>query len=178
MFETLLTDSAFLLSIRWMLGVVFVVAAMHKLSAPASFVATLNAYRLVPTRFAAIAGYALIAAELVTALALVLNTAAGSMAAAGMLAFYTLAISINLLRGRRDIDCGCSGPHLRQTLSVWLVIRNLGFIALAALTVSSGIAHRPLGILDWFTALAAAATFTLIYFSANHIASISARYGR
>ena len=178
MIETVLTDSAFLLSIRWVLAVVFVVAAMHKLSAPASFVATLNAYRLVPDSLTAIAGYTLIAAELVTALALVLNTTAGSVVAAGILTVYTLAISINLLRGRRDIDCGCSGPHLRQTLSGWLLIRNLGFIALAALTVSSGVAHRPLGILDWFTALAAAATFTLIYFSANYIASVSARYGR
>lgn len=177
MMETVITDGAVVLSIRWVLAMVFIVAAVHKLTAPASFIATMTAYHVLPAALNSLVGHALIGAELVTAFGLLLNSAWGSIVAAGLLSTYTLAILVNLLRGRRDIDCGCSGPHLRQTLSGWLVVRNVGFIALAVLTLLSAGPSRTLGILDWFTALAAAATFTLIYFAAIHIASVNARYG-
>ena len=113
-----------------------------------------------------------------TAVALLLNSVVGSAAAVAMLSIYTLAIFANLLRGRRDIDCGCSGPYLRQTLSPWLIVRNAVFVALALLTLSPVTDSRALGILDWFTSLAAAVTFVLVYFAANQIASVNARYGR
>lgn len=178
MIATLLTDSAFLLSIRWVLAAVFVVAVFHKLTSPASFVATLRAYRLLPDALTPVAAYALIAAEVGTAVALLVNSVVGSAAAVAILTVYTLAILANLLRGRRDIDCGCSGPYLRQTLSAWLIVRNVAFIALALLTLSPVTDPRALGILDWSTSLAAAVTFVLVYFAANQIASVNARYGR
>ncbi|MCP4301369.1 MAG: methylamine utilization protein MauE [Gammaproteobacteria bacterium] len=178
MLEMVLIDSAFVLSVRWVLAIVFVVAVVHKLTAPASFVATMKAYHLLPAGLTAIVGYVLIGAELVTVFALLLNNRSGSAAAVVLLAAYTFAILINLLRGRSDIDCGCSGPHLRQTLSAWLVVRNLGLIALALLTLLPVGPSRALGVLDWFTSFAAAATFGLIYLAANHIGSVNARYGR
>lgn len=177
MLETVVTDSAFVLCIRWVLAVVFVIAVVHKLSSPASFVATMKAYHLLPEGLSDFVAYALIATEILTAVALALNIQWGSVAAAVLMTVYTLAILVNLLRGRRDIDCGCSGPYLRQTLSAWLVVRNLGFIALALLTSIAVGPPRTLGVLDWFTALVAAASFALIYFAANHIASVGARYG-
>ncbi len=177
MLEAVVTDYAFILCIRWVLAVVFAIAVVHKLISPASFVATLQAYKLLPAGMASIIGYALIAGEFLTVLALLLNTQSGSIAAAILLTVYTLAMLVNLLRGRRDIDCGCSGPYLRQTLSGWLVVRNAGFIALALLTAMDIDSSRPLGVLDWFTAVATAATFALIYFAANQIASVRARYG-
>jgi len=38
-----------------------------------------------------------------------------------LLALYTLAVVVNLARGRREIDCGCFGPAARQPLSAALV---------------------------------------------------------
>jgi len=178
MLETLVTDSGFVMSLRWVLAVVFLIAFLHKVGAPASFVTTLKAYRLLPDGLALIAAYALIAAELVAAFALLVNSVFGSIAAVSLLAIYALAILVNLLRGRRDIDCGCSGPYVRQTLSGWLIARNIGLIAVALLTMLPAAEPRNLGVLDWFTSLAAAATFGLIYFSANHISSVNARFGR
>jgi len=177
MLEAVVTDYAFILCIRWMLAVVFVIAVVHKLISPASFVATLKAYKLLPRWMASFSGYALIGAEIMTVFALLLNTRTGSIAAAVLLTTYTLAMLVNLLRGRRDIDCGCSGPYLRQTLSGWLVVRNAGFIALALWTAMDIDSSRALGVLDWFTAVATAATFALIYFAANQIASVRVRYG-
>ncbi len=178
MLEILVTDSGFVLSIRWVLAVVFLVAFFHKITAPASFVMTLKAYRLLPDGLSLIVAYGLIAAELVVACALLVNSVFGSISAAGLLAIYALAILVNLLRDRRDIDCGCSGPYVRQTLSGWLIARNIGLIAVALLTILPAGEPRALGALDWFTSLAGAATFGLIYFAANHISSVNTRYGR
>ena len=178
MLEILVTDSGFVLSIRWVLAVVFIVAFLHKVTAPASFVTTLMAYRLLPDGIALIVAYALIAAELATACALLVNSVFGSISAVALLAIYALAILTNLLRGRRDIDCGCSGPYVRQTLSAWLIARNIGLIAVALLTMLPAGEPRALGALDWFTSVAGAAIFGLIYFAANHLSSVNARYGR
>ena len=40
---------------------------------------------------------------------------------AALLFVYAAGISINLYRGRSDIDCGCGGPESAQRLSGWLI---------------------------------------------------------
>ena len=37
-------------------------------------------------------------------------------------AHFTVAMAMNMLRGRDDIDCGCGGQQ--QILSYWLLLRN------------------------------------------------------
>ena len=58
-------------------------------------------------------------------------TAAGSAAAAILLGLFSVAIGINLARGRSHIDCGCFQSALRQQLSISLLVRNGFLIALA-----------------------------------------------
>lgn len=118
----------------------------------------------------------IIAPELVAVGSLITNSRLGSGIAVGLLSIYTLAITVNLIRGRFDVDCGCSCPAMRQTLSGWLIIRNLGLLAAALLTFPPAV-QRPLTILDWFTAVAAVATFLLIYSAANHLFAAKGRYG-
>lgn len=172
-----ITDPAFALSIRWVLAALFATAVVHKLSAPSGFVGTVRTYRLLPRALAPLVAYALIAAEAATVIALLANLRLGSLLAAALLVVYTGAIGLNLWRGRRDIDCGCSGPYVRQTLSLWLVVRNAAFLAAAAATLLPATSSRALGGLDWFTAVAAAGAFVLVYFAANQIAFVSNRAG-
>ncbi|MBW2724378.1 MAG: methylamine utilization protein MauE, partial [Deltaproteobacteria bacterium] len=70
--------------------------------------------------------------------------------AVGVLCLYSLAIGINLARGRRDIDCGCAGPLARQTLHEMLVARNLVYAALA-LGAAAPMSLRAFGWLDGLT---------------------------
>jgi hypothetical protein len=51
----------------------------------------------------------------------------GAMLAGTLFGVYSVAIAINLMRGRDRIDCGCGG--LGQELSWFLVGRNLLLIA-------------------------------------------------
>jgi uncharacterized membrane protein YphA (DoxX/SURF4 family) len=176
MIKTYLADPGFALTARWALALVFILAVIHKLKAPAGFKTTLRNYRLLPERLLTPSLYAIIALELLAVAGLLTNSRLGSGVAAILLAIYTFSISINLVRGRLDIDCGCSGPAIRQTLSVWLVVRNSGLLAAALLTLPAS-NPRPLSLLDWFTACAAVITFALIYFAASYLSAAKLRYG-
>jgi hypothetical protein len=78
-----------------------------------------------------------------------------------LLAAYTFAIALNLWRGRRDIDCGCSFGRTGEPLSWALPVRN-GLLALtcvmAALPQSGEISG-----LGWGVSLLAATAFGLCY---------------
>lgn len=142
-------DPVITVSISICMSVLFAVAAVHKLRALAIFRSAMDEYRLMPRNLSGIAAVLVVTAELLAALLVLIPTArtAGLVVMAGLLLVYTAGISINLLRGRRNIDCGCSGPSSRHELSGWLVLRNLllsGLVLLALAPVSA----RPLNWLD------------------------------
>jgi hypothetical protein len=94
-----------------------------------------------------------------------MRTIAASMLLA-LLATFTGAIAINLARGRRNIDCGCFGPALRQELSGWLLLRNL-FLMLAAVGLTIPATARALEPPDVATIVLGAATLVILYASVN-----------
>ena len=112
---------------RGVLALVFLSAAAHKLRAPRDFVATLRGYGLVPGALAPAVAALLVGAELAIGAGLLAPATqrAAALGATALLALYGASIAVNLLRGRRDIDCGCGGPAARQPLSGWLVLRNV-----------------------------------------------------
>ena len=131
------------------MSLMFGFAAAHKLRAVAVFRATIHEYQLIPQKMAAPVAVLLIASELTAAL-LVLVPAlrvTGLIMMAVLLFIYTVGIGINLLRGRRDIDCGCSGPTSRHELSGWLVLRNLVLLSLVIMAANPFI-QRPMNWLD------------------------------
>jgi len=168
-------DPGIALTARCIVALLFASAVVHKLRSPAVFVSTLENYRLVPPTLAPPAGWAIMALEAGVAAALALGYRTAAFVAVGLLALYTGAIVINLIRGRRDIDCGCSGPAMRQTLSSWLVWRNLGMICLASLATLP-VTARSLNALDAFSTIGALAAFFLIYSAANRLSATASRF--
>jgi hypothetical protein len=154
------------------LAVLFLWSCGHKLRAPRAFKAALRDYRLLPAVLAGPAGTVLIAAEaLAGAGALLVDARSFALLLMlSLLALYTSAIAVNLLRGRRGIDCGC-GPVARdQPLSLGLVARNLALMALAALALlpSSG---RRLDWLDIVTIATGTAVCALLYGATAQLAA-------
>ena len=130
------------------LALLFLTAAMHKLSSLARFRAQLAAYELVPSAILPGLARAIPLAEMAVVfliLAPITRPWAGALAA-GLLASYTVAIAINLLRGRGDIDCGCGGQP--QMLSHWLLLRNAALIIGCLLLVIPG-TGRALVLVDF-----------------------------
>ena len=90
-----------------------------------------------------------------------------------LLVLYSAAIAINLLRGRRDIECGCGGAATHVPLSGWLLARNAALMA-TALAVHAAPQALALAAASWPAALASLAVATLLvllYNGANFLLS-------
>jgi len=152
------------------MSLLFGVAAIHKLRSPTLFRAAMAEYQMLPPGLLTPVSGILIMVELLAAV-LILIPAMGLAGAAMMitlLVVYSIGIGINLLRGRRDIDCGCNGPRSKQVLSWWLVIRNLVFVALIVLAAGP-IAARELIWLDVISVLFGVLTASILYLSLNQL---------
>jgi hypothetical protein len=104
-------------------------ALLHKVTARAEFEATLTGYRILPARWSGVATVLLALLEGVAIAAVIAPSTRqeGAVLAGILFGVYSVAIAVNLLRGRDRIDCGCGG--LGQQLSWFLVGRNLLLIA-------------------------------------------------
>ncbi len=156
------------LVLRIVLAPLFLVAAWHKLGDLRAFAATLADYRLLPAWATWPGAAAVVAGELGVAAALVAGRPAGFAGAALLLLVYAGAVAINLARGRRHIDCGCTGPAARRPVSGWLVGRN-ALVAGVALVGLAPVTPRGLVWLDGFTAVAAAATLAACWMAADRL---------
>jgi phosphotransferase system glucose/maltose/N-acetylglucosamine-specific IIC component len=117
--------------------VLWLVGAAHKLTSFRLFCATIRDYRIVPNVALLPAATMIIALEMALGVALLapIVRSTGLVISAALLTLYAAAIGVNLVRGRRHIDCGCIAGGLGQPLSEWLVARNLALagVALAGL---------------------------------------------
>jgi hypothetical protein len=147
--------------------VLFVGAAWHKLSARGRFEAILRDYQLLPEILVRPLAVLKPAMELTLGLGWIsgLSPRLTVFASAALLATYALAMTINIMRGRNYIDCGCGfGASIgrEQALSSSLVARNVLLIGLALLPLvpTTG---RDLGIADFVVVLAGVLTAILLY---------------
>jgi len=149
-------------AVRGGLALLFAAAAAHKLRDPRRFRGVVAAYALVPPALVTLASAALVAAELAIAGALVARRGAGLAGGAALLVLYAVALAANLVRGRRELDCGCVGIAGRAGISWWLVARNLVLAALAVAASGTPIA-RPLVWVDALTVVGAVGALLAVY---------------
>jgi uncharacterized membrane protein len=157
-----------------LLSAVFFAAGLSKLRALETFEGVVQNFRLLPERLVAPAAYILPIVEVAVAAALLmpLSRSYGAWAAAGLLGIFTVAVAINLFRGRREIDCGCFNSELKQRLSWWLVMRN---VALAGLALWLGVGRFGTdgNWVAWLLGGVAAATTATLYVAAATLSAIA-----
>ena len=160
-------DAAATVLLTAAVALLFAISASHKLRSPQHFSAVLADYQLLPGVLVPAASWGVIAAELAVVVLVLLGQTVPAMAlAALMMVAYSFAIALNLKRGRRDIDCGCSGPAASQTLSGWLLVRNLLLLAVIALALLPA-QTRDLGWFDWISVALGLAAAAALYGAAN-----------
>lgn len=100
-------------------------AAWYKLQDRAGFTRALVAYELLSPSFSRLASQLLPLVEALIAVCLLVPASRGPAAllSATLLVTYGVAMAVNLVRGKADIDCGCGGSE-GQLISWWLVLRN------------------------------------------------------
>jgi hypothetical protein len=127
------------MAIRALLALVFLTAAVGKMRHWAVLHGVIANYRLLPDRLVAPVAYALPPVEAVLAATLPFGALSPwpEAGAAALLLVFAAAMGINLMRGRRDIDCGCFQSALKQGLSWILVVRNVVLALLLGFAILS-----------------------------------------
>lgn len=115
------------LFIRFLLGFILLSAAISKLMHPKRFRSGIQDYQLIPAvlefKFIipTLLSFLIPLAEVLSGIGLIFLTLF-------LFVLFTTAIVINLVRGRRDLSCHCSGALGNHSISWWLVGRNGIFI--------------------------------------------------
>jgi uncharacterized membrane protein len=152
------------------LALVFGASAAIKFADFGEFRAAVENYQIVPESFAMPTAALVPIAELAGGVGILIPRSHDAAAAIllVLLAAFTAAIVVNLMRGRLHVDCGCFGPALRQPLSWWLPARNAILMALAAIAIvpTDGRSMTPL---DVATIGLGALTIAVLYLAANYL---------
>lgn len=161
-------DPVAAIALSLLLSYVLVDAGLHKLRDPLRYGAVIDDYRLLPSGSGARLALPLGLVEVGIGAVLLLPTVRepGLVAALCLIAAYSSAIAVNLLRGRRDIDCGCGAPDQAQHLSPALLLRNGLLLAVAAVLFAAP-AAAPAHWSGWVFALLCGAVGALLYASSN-----------
>ena len=159
---------------RVFLAFLFGGAALSKLRHGEEFFGVVRNFRILPGWLARPSAVALPWIELAVAIGLIVEVAASYAAAAagGLLIVFGLAIGINVLRGRRAIDCGCFRNGLKQPLSWVLVGRNLVLAGMAFAVAYSLPTSRGADVAELSIGAAAASLAMLLYFSASLLTAL------
>lgn len=122
--------------IQFALGMIFLAALIGKLRSPRRFLHAVTGYRLLPYWLTKAAAIAVVAAELFLAAAFLSGWLIGPAALLALptLGAFSLAVGINLHRGRR-VACGCFGNRSEQ-ISGQVLTRLIALLSMAILLVS------------------------------------------
>jgi len=161
-------DPQLILSLRLFLALILLASALHKLRDLPTFAGAFAEYRLLPRDLALAVAPGIAGIELALVAALVSPWAGlAALATAGLFCVYSLGIGINLLRGRREISCGCGGFGSAQPIHGGLLLRN-GLLVLAAFAATS---QTPAGLPEsapWLAA-AVAPALALVYGASDQL---------
>lgn len=116
------------LVLRWVIGIIFIYASIHKIADPAAFAKIIYGYYLFPDLSINLIAIILPFLEFYSGVFLLLGIYPRSATAIiiGLLFGFITAISINLLRGH-EFDCGCfsfNGSD-SKVASIQLLVRDI-----------------------------------------------------
>ena len=151
-------------------------AALHKFRHGSYYAALLRDYLTLPNRAYRPTIYFIAVSESLTALLLLIPSMRVSalIAIALLLTLYLFGMSWQLLQGRGDLDCGCSGPAAGIHLSPALLIRNLILIALTGFASST---VDPISVTGFeITAVVSALFLILLYLCAEQLLANAQRF--
>ncbi len=126
-------------SCRLVIGILLLVSSVAKLLEVRNFQASLAAHRILPVRTLPAFAFSIPVVEFITGWLLLFNIASPvpELAAASLFVCFGLFIASSLLKGTRDVPCGCFGK--RSRLISWKsVLQNLAFAGVAIV----GLAHN------------------------------------
>jgi hypothetical protein len=174
--QTMVLDPAIGTLVIASVAMLFASAGVHKLRDLARFEEIFSAYDLLPGIARLRISWVVPMLEFIVATGLIVKPFRLYAAALGilLLSAYAAAIGVNLMRGRRDLACGCGGPNDKRPIAAWMIWRNL-LIALAAAIAFATWTERPLEFTDAFTIAFGLLTIVLVYLCVDQLFGNAAR---
>lgn len=127
--------------VRLIVGITFIYASVHKIIAPDEFAKVIYGYELFPHLTINLIAIILPFVELFSGLCIVfsIRLKASTIIAVLMLALFSLAISINLIRGH-EFDCGCFsfGSGHSHLDTIFLLVRDVVLIVFCCFLLRFG----------------------------------------
>jgi len=121
----------------------FLRAAVHKLSPDNRYyyLQLMADYGVSSSKLAAALYKCLGTLELVVAMAMLAASTRfyATIIAVALLGMYLLGMTAQLIKGKRDLSCGCSGPNSHLKISWPLIIRNAVLICIALMCTLPGV---------------------------------------
>ena len=135
----ILSHKYFLLTIRIIVGFVFIFAAISKVSEPEEFARAISNYKLLPIYLINILAIVLPWIELCAGILLVfgISVKENSAILSGLLLVFIIAIAISLARGL-NIDCGCFGTTGGTKVGIQKLLENFGLLLLGLILIKFG----------------------------------------
>jgi hypothetical protein len=165
-----LLDPAFGYLIIASIALLFATAGVHKLQDLAHFTEVFAAYRVLPNALGRRLAWVIPCLELGVAVTLIWEPSRrmAVMPAIAVLIAYASGLGVNLLRGRRDLDCGCGAVRERRPVAAWMVWRNL--LLAAALGVAAlPWSPRPFDLTDFVTVMGGLTVCATLYVAVDRL---------
>ena len=130
--KSFITSEYLSLLLRFFIGIMFIYACMTKIPYPVEFAKNVEAYRILPYWSVNMVAVFLPWVELTCGLFLIIGlaTRASAVVLAIILAIFTLALLINVLRGS-PITCGCF-ESVGEQIGWYDVLRDLALMLMTA----------------------------------------------
>lgn len=108
----ILSNKYLIFAFRFLVGFIFIIAAIPKIADPSSFAKSIQAYQLIPTILINITALVIPWVELLIGIFLIVGVLlrGSAILSAGLFAAFSIIIAVSLIRGL-TIDCGCFGPN-------------------------------------------------------------------
>jgi len=155
------------------LAVLLIVSAAHKARRWQAIRGAAGRLSGMPYRLTAVAAAGAAGAELLAGAALLVPSlrVEGAVATLVVWGGYTVLLLRALLRGQRDIDCGCSFGEARHTLAWFDVGRNLVLMSLVGFVVWSAAVNGVIAVLP--SQMLAACALLALYGSLDQVMSLA-----
>jgi len=130
--KNIFSNKYFILLSRLLLGVVFIIASIDKISTPEIFALNVGAYKLMPVFLVNLAALIIPWLELVCGIFLIggYYVRSSSLLLSGLCVIFIIAITAALSRGLK-IDCGCFGPEYNSPVSWMRVIEDICLLVIS-----------------------------------------------
>lgn len=173
--EAMLIDPVLSRGCAAAVAVLLLVGGGQKLLNLPVFEAVVELYEVLPRALAPLFARVFPLLEILAgALVLLAPGAIGGAAAVAVLLLASAGILVNLLRGRRNIDCGCGGDsHPRLS---WALLGRNAVLLLAAAIAGLAVSARELVWIDYLTVVALALALLGLYAATNQLLANQPRY--